>query len=306
MCTRIIGTGSYIPKKVITNDDLSLTLDTSDAWISTRTGIHNRHIAEGMTSSDMAYMAARRAVDDSGLNPADIDVIIVATSSPDYAFPSTAALVQAKLEAVNAACFDISAACTGFIYAYSIAQGYIAGGMYKNILIIGTEVMSEHVDWKDRSVCVLFGDGAGAAMLTADKDNLSSVMIHSDGSRGNVLTCGKDNIFMDGQEVFKFAVKTVPMSIQDILNKEHIRADDVGMYILHQANQRIIQAVSKRLGISMEKFPMNMQEYGNTSAASIPILLDELNRNNRLVRGELIVMSGFGAGLSWGSIVLKW
>lgn len=306
MCTRIIGTGSYIPKKVITNDDLSLTLDTSDAWISTRTGIHNRHIAEGMTSSDMAYMAARRAVDDSGLNPADIDVIIVATSSPDYAFPSTAALVQAKLEAVNAACFDISAACTGFIYAYSIAQGYIAGGMYKNILIIGTEVMSEHVDWKDRSVCVLFGDGAGAAMLTADKDNLSSVMIHSDGSRGNVLTCGKDNIFMDGQEVFKFAVKTVPMSIQDILNKEHIRADDVGMYILHQANQRIIQAVSKRLGIRMEKFPMNMQEYGNTSAASIPILLDELNRNNRLVRDELIVMSGFGAGLSWGSIVLNW
>ena len=306
MCTRIIGTGSYIPKKVITNDDLSLTLDTSDAWKSTRTGIHNRHIAEGMTSSDMAYMAARRAVDDSGLNPADIDVIIVATSSPDYAFPSTAALVQAKLEAVNAACFDISAACTGFIYAYSIAQGYIAGGMYKNILIIGTEVMSEHVDWKDRSVCVLFGDGAGAAMLTADKDNLSSVMIHSDGSRGNVLTCGKDNIFMDGQEVFKFAVKTVPMSIQDILNKEHIRADDVGMYILHQANQRIIQAVSKRLGISMEKFPMNMQEYGNTSAASIPILLDELNRNNRLVRDELIVMSGFGAGLSWGSIVLNW
>lgn len=306
MCTRIIGTGSYIPKKVITNDDLSFTLDTSDAWISTRTGIHNRHIAEGMTSSDMAYMAARRAVDDSGLNPADIDVIIVATSSPDYAFPSTAALVQAKLEAVNAACFDISAACTGFIYAYSIAQGYIAGGMYKNILIIGTEVMSEHVDWKDRSVCVLFGDGAGAAMLTADKDNLSSVMIHSDGSRGNVLTCGKDNIFMDGQEVFKFAVKTVPMSIQDILNKEHIRADDVGMYILHQANQRIIQAVSKRLGISMEKFPMNMQEYGNTSAASIPILLDELNRNNRLVRDELIVMSGFGAGLSWGSIVLNW
>lgn len=306
MCTRIIGTGSYIPKKVITNDDLSLTLDTSDAWISTRTGIHNRHIAEGMTSSDMAYMAARRAVDDSGLNPADIDVIIVATSSPDYAFPSTAALVQAKLEAVNAACFDISAACTGFIYAYSIAQGYIAGGMYKNILIIGTEVMSEHVDWKDRSVCVLFGDGAGAAMLTADKDNLSSVMIHSDGSRGNVLTCGKDNIFMDGQEVFKFAVKTVPVSIQDILNKEHIRADEVGMYILHQANQRIIQAVSKRLGISMEKFPMNMQEYGNTSAASIPILLDELNRNNRLVRDELIVMSGFGAGLSWGSIVLNW
>ena len=306
MCTRIIGTGSYIPKKVITNDDLSLTLDTSDAWISTRTGIHNRHIADGMTSSDMAYMAARRAVDDSGLNPADIDVIIVATSSPDYAFPSTAALVQAKLEAVNAACFDISAACTGFIYAYSIAQGYIAGGMYKNILIIGTEVMSEHVDWKDRSVCVLFGDGAGAAMLTADKDNLSSVMIHSDGSRGNVLTCGKDNIFMDGQEVFKFAVKTAPMSIQDILNKEHIRADDVGMYILHQANQRIIQAVSKRLGISMEKFPMNMQEYGNTSAASIPILLDELNRNNRLVRDELIVMSGFGAGLSWGSIVLNW
>ena len=306
MCTRIIGTGSYIPQKVITNDDLSLTLETSDAWISTRTGIHNRHIAEGMTSSDMAYIAARRAVDDSGLNPADIDVIIVATSSPDYAFPSTAALVQAKLEAVNAACFDISAACTGFIYAYSIAQGYIAGGMYKNILIIGTEVMSEHVDWKDRSVCVLFGDGAGAAMLTADKDNLSSVMIHSDGSRGNVLTCGKDNIFMDGQEVFKFAVKTVPMSIHDILNKEHLRTDDVGIYILHKAYQRIIQAVSKRLGISMEKFPMNMQEYGNTSAASIPILLDELNRNNRLVRDELIVMSGFGAGLSWGSIVLNW
>lgn len=306
MCTRIIGTGSYVPDKIVSNDDLSKTLDTSDEWISTRTGIHRRHIADGLTSSDMAYIAAKRAVDNSKLNPSDIDVIIVATSSPDYAFPSTAALVQAKLGAVNAACFDISVACTGFIYAYSIAEAYIAGGMYKNILIIGAEVMSEHVDWNDRSVCVLFGDGAGAAVVTADKDNLSRVMIHSDGSRGNVLTCGKDNIYMNGQEVFKFAVKTVPQSIQAVLDIEKVAAGNVGMYILHQANQRIIQAVAKRLGVGTDRFPMNLQEYGNTSAASIPILLDELNRGGRLVRDELVVISGFGAGLSWGSILLNW
>lgn len=306
MCVRIIGTGSYIPQKVLTNDDLARTIDTSDEWITTRTGIKKRHIAEEMTTSTMATNAATLAIKDSGLNAKDIDVIIVATSSPDYAFPNTAALVQRNIGADNAACFDISVACSGFIYAYSIANAYIKSGMYKNILLIGAEVMSKHVDWNDRSVCVLFGDGAGAVIVTKDDNNLSAVSIRSNGNGADCLISGNDNIHMDGQEVFKFAVKTVPQSISEVLSMANCTKSDIKYYVLHQANKRIIEAISKRLNANISKFPMNLNEYGNTSAASIPILLDELNKGGKLLRKDKIVISGFGAGLSYGSIVLEW
>ncbi len=306
MGTRIIGTGSYIPARVVTNDDLSKVLDTNDEWIRTRTGIHSRHIAQQEKASDMAVNAGKKAIQDSGILAKDIDVIIVATSSPDYAFPNTASLVQARLQAVNAMCFDISVACTGFISAYSIANAYIKSGAYKNILIIGAEVMSKHIDWSDRSVSVLFGDGAGAVVITESSDNVNQVIIHSDGSKADTLICGNDNIYMNGQEVFKFAVKTVPSSISEVLDRSDIKKSDIKYYILHQANKRIIEAVAKRLNEDIEKFPMNLAKYGNTSAASIPILLDELSRAKKIQRNDLIVISGFGAGLSWGSILLNW
>ncbi len=306
MGTRIVGTGSYIPARIVTNDDLSKVLDTSDEWISTRTGIHSRHIAQQEKASDMAVKASKKAIQDSGILAKDIDVIIVATSSPDYAFPSTASLVQKEINAVNAVCFDVSVACTGFIYAYSIANAYITSGVYKNILIIGTEVMSSHIDWKDRSVCVLFGDGAGAVVVTKDSENISQVIIHNDGSKAEVLKCGSDNIYMNGQEVFKFAVKTVPMSIMEVLNSKSIKKSEIKFYILHQANKRIIEAVAKRLNEDIQKFPMNLSKYGNTSAASIPILIDELSQAKKIRKNDLIVISGFGAGLSWGSILLNW
>ena len=307
MGVRIIGTGAFIPPKTVTNDDLAKTVDTSDEWISSRTGIHNRHIADNMTTSYMASKAGKMAVADCGIDVLDIDMIIVATSSPDYPFPSTAALVQREIGALRAACFDISVACTGFIYAYSIADAYIRAGIYKNVLIIGAEVMSQHLDWSDRSVCVLFGDGAGAAVISSDKsDTVGAVTIHSDGSQADVLRCNKDNIVMDGREVFTFAVRTVPQVIMEVLQSTGTDINDVTMFILHQANRRIIEAIAKKLKVDITRFPMNLSEYGNTSAASIPILLDELKKNGRIKAGDKTIISGFGAGLSWGAILVEW
>ena len=310
MNARIIGTGRSLPERVVTNDDLSKVLDTSDEWISSRTGIRQRHVAEKETSATMASKAAAQAIMDAGIKSEDVQVIIVATSSPDYAFPSTAALVQKNIGAANAMCFDISVACTGFIYGLSIADAYIKSGIYKNALVIGAEVMSREVDWTDRSVCVLFGDGAGAAVLTADEEGFTHSVLHSNGVKSDVLTSGGidaiDNIYMDGQEVFRFAVKKVPESIREVLEVTGMDMDNIKYYVLHQANIRIIESVAKRLGQDMDKFPVNLQDYGNTSAASIPILLDEMNRDNKLHKGDLILLSGFGAGLSWGSTILKW
>lgn len=303
----IIGTGAFVPLKTVTNDDLSKMVNTSDDWISSRTGIHKRHIAKDMTTSYMASQAAKRAVEDSRINVLDIDMIIVATSSPDYPFPSTAALVQREIGALRAACLDISVACTGFIYAYSIANAYIKAGIYKNILIIGAEVMSQHLDWNDRSVCVLFGDGAGAAVVACNEsETVSAVNIHSDGRAADVLKCDRDNIVMEGRDVFTFAVRTVPQSIMEILNSTGTDIEDVSMFVLHQANSRIIEAIAKKLKVDISRFPMNLSEYGNTSAASIPLLLDELNRERRINAGDRIIISGFGAGLSWGTILLEW
>lgn len=333
MKTKISGTGKSVPQKVVTNDDLAQVIDTSDEWIYTRTGIRSRHVAELKagtqntcdTASTLAAEAAHRALNNAEISAEDIELIIVATSSPDYMFPSTASIVQNKIGAGKAMCFDISSACTGFIYALSIAEAYIQSGQFKNALVIGSEIMSEEVDWKDRSTCVLFGDGAGAVVLTAENETFDSTKLstvskgingdtyfrtvsalHADGSKGQVLTRGKDFIRMDGQEVFKFAVKKVPESINEVLEKANVPIEEIKYFVLHQANIRIIEAVAKRLGAEMSRFPTNLGEYGNTSAASIPILLDEMNRSNILQRGDKIILSGFGAGLSWGSTLLEW
>lgn len=328
MKTRILGTGSCVPAQVITNDDLSEWLDTSDEWIRKRTGIRQRRVVEEESTADLAVVAAERALENAACRADEIDVIIVATSSGDYIFPNTASLVATRINADKAACFDISVACTGFIYGMQIADAYLSSGMYQKILVIGSEVMSRELDWNDRSVCILFGDGAGAVVVGTGDTGILAIDLHSDGSRAMALTNGGrvtakqemagqklsdrttkryvDYIQMEGQEVFRFAVKQVPESIEEVLRKAGCTKDDIQYYLLHQANQRIIEMVARKLDQSMDKFPMNLDRYGNTSAASIPILLDERNSNHQLNRGDRIVLSGFGAGLSWGSIVLGW
>ena len=316
MKAKITGTGSYIPKSILTNDDLSKMVDTSDDWIRSRTGIRTRYIAKEESTSYMASRAAEKAIDNAGISISDIDMIIVATSTPDYGFPNCASLVQKEIGAINAACFDISAACSGFITALITAKAFIETGKYKKILVAGSDRMSSIVDWKDRSVCVLFGDGAGAAVIEAEKEyrksdvsgvsaDITDYELHNDGNISEVLSGGyKLPISMNGQEVFKFAVRKVPLSIETLLKKNNCEIKDVDYFILHQANVRIIESVSKRLKTDMAKFPVNLDKYGNTSAASIPVLLDEMNRNNKFKNAKKVVLSGFGAGLSWGSILL--
>ena len=303
MNTKIIGTGSAVPSRVLDNAELSTFLDTSDEWIRTRTGIRSRHIAqEGQTASALAAQAAKKAIADAGIAAEQIEAIIVATSTPDYIFPSTANLVQQEIGAERAACFDLSAACTGFLYAMSVADAYIKAGMYKKVLVIGAEVMSQVVDWKDRSVCVLFGDGAGAVVLGEDSSGKSIFRLHSDSGSAQALTLGKENaVHMNGREIFSFAVRKVPESVKEVLEESETAKEQVKYFILHQANARMIESIAKRLDVPVEKFPMNLETHGNTSAASIPVLLDELNRQNRLIPGDVLILSGFGGGLSWGS-----
>jgi 3-oxoacyl-[acyl-carrier-protein] synthase-3 len=236
----------------------------------------------------------------------------VATCSPDTFFPSTACQVQAALGAENAAAFDMSAACAGFLFGLNTAYAYINSGVYKKVLVIGADIMTRFVDWKDRGTCVLFGDGAGAVVLEASETGLFSSVQYADGSRGKVLSCSvgyekrSSYLQMDGQEVFKFALKTVPDCIEEVLEKGNIEKEKVKYYVLHQANSRILSGVAKKLREKEEKFPMNIQKYGNTSAASIPILLDEMNREGKLEKGDILVLAGFGAGLTWGSTLLQW
>lgn len=314
MKAKIVGTGRYLPEYIMTNEILSTMVDTSDEWIKTRTGISSRRVAKNCSTSEMAVNAARNALENAGIQAEDIDLIIVATSSPDNNMPNTASVVQSQLGACNAVCFDESAACAGFIIALSIASAYIEAGMMKNVLVIGSDKTSRIVDWTDRSTCVLFGDGAGACVLSASGGNrgILGADLHNDGSKGEVLKGGSiDNrderyINMNGQEVFRFAVRNVPETITSLLNKEGVNKDEVKYYVLHQANIRIIESVAKRMDEDMEKFPNNLKDYGNTSAASIPILLDGLNRNNKLQPDDLLVLAGFGAGLSWGSLLVRW
>lgn len=320
MNVQIVGTGSQLPKKIVSNDDLSKIMDTSDEWIVERTGIKNRHLVEEETTTSMSVDAAKKAVTNAQINPEDLDLIIVATVSPDYCFPSTACEIQSALGATHATAFDINAACSGFLFGLQIAKTYIETGIAKCALIIGAETLSKMIDWNDRSTCVLFGDGAGAAVLKQSDHGIISMVQGSDGSRGMALSCKNrpvnhpfvknDLSFsyaqMNGQEVYRFAVRTVPACIEEALEKAGKTSDDIKFYILHQANIRIIESVAKRLCQPIEKFPTNLQKCGNISAGSIPILLDEIRLSGQLKEGDLVVLSGFGAGLTWGAAVIEW
>ena len=323
----IYGTGACTPSYIMDNNDIAKLVETSDEWIQERTGVARRHIITEETTVSMAVQAGRRALENAGISPEEVDLILVATISSNVVLPCTACQVQKELGAIHATCFDLGgAACTGFVLAYNTATAYLAGGVYKTALVIGSESLSNLTNWKDRGTCILFGDGAGAAVVKAGEDRYYLPVTHSEGSKGDALTCKSryqgngltseinlegmvdDEHFMqmDGQAVFKFAVKKVPEVIREVLEANEIEQEDVDYYILHQANQRIVEAVAKRLKEPIEKFPMNLREYGNTSSASIPILLDELNRKGILKSGQKIVMAGFGAGLTWGASILDW
>ena len=323
----IYGTGACTPSYIMDNNDIAKLVETSDEWIQERTGVARRHIITEETTVSMAVQAGRRALENAGVSPEEVDLILVATISSNVILPCTACQVQKELGAIHATCFDLGgAACTGFVLAYNTATAYLAGGGYKTALVSGSESLSNLTNWKDRGTCILFGGGAGAAVVKAGGERYYLTVTHSEGSKGDALTCKSryqgngltseinleemidDEHFMqmDGQAVFKFAVKKVPEVIREVLEANEIEQEDVDYYILHQANQRIVEAVAKRLKEPIEKFPMNLQEYGNTSSASIPILLDELNRKGILKSGQKIVMAGFGAGLTWGASILKW
>jgi len=296
---RIAGTGSYVPETIWKNEDLEKMVETSDAWIRERTGIGARHIAGEETVAQMAVKAARRALENAGICSTELDLILVGTSSSESIFPNTACLVQDEIGAFRAACLDVSAACTGFLAVYELGQMYIRSGKAKNVLLIGADALSRLVDWSDRGTCILFGDGAGAVVLTAEEQETKACeKIHSDGEKGVSLTCEKGTYLqMDGRAVFQFALSRVPEVIREVLAEADMAVEEIDAFILHQA---------KRLKAPKEKFPRNIEAYGNTCAASIPILLDEWNRSGRAQKGQRIVLSGFGAGLIWGAAYLEW
>ncbi len=308
MTGKICGTGAYIPEKILDNEALSKLVDTSDGWIRSRTGIRRRHIAgEKETVAFMAGEAAKAALQNAKLNGSAVELILAATMSAEEAMPGVAARVQQTIGAKGAASFDINSACTGFLAALNTAQTYIEAGIYKTVLVVGAEKLSSLVDWNDRNSCILFGDGAGAVVLKADPEGLYVQVSHSEGEKGQALTAPKNGFLqMDGRAVFEFAVSRVPEVIREVLKKAGIEKEEVDFYLLHQANRRIISAAVKRLGLEEERFPMNMEEYGNTSAASIPILLYEENRRGKLKKDSLLVLSGFGGGLTYGASLLRW
>lgn len=315
----ICGTGSYIPVHTMDNNDIAQLVETNDEWIRERTGVVKRHIIQEETTVSMAADAARKALENGNVSAEEVDLILASTISSNVILPCAACEVQKAIGAVNATCFDLSAACTGFVFAYNTAVAYLASGMYRTVLIIGSESLSNLTNWKDRGTCILFGDGAGAAVVKAAEGKLYRAVTHSDGFKGEALTCTSRHnrnweeipleetyMQMDGQAVFKFAVKRVPEAVKEVLKKNNMTAEEIDYFILHQANKRIVEAVAKRLDVSIDKFPMNLQEYGNTSSASIPILLDEMSRDGRLKKGQKIILAGFGAGLSWGATILEW
>ncbi len=323
----VAGTGAYLPEKILTNQDLEKSLDTSDAWITARTGIRERRIAaEGESASTMAAKAGKQALEAGGIGPEDVDMIIVATSSPDVLFPSTACFVQNELQAFGSAAYDVSAVCSGFIFGLSIAEQYLKTGRYEYILLIGSEVNSRIVDWSDRATCILFGDGAGALLLNRVEQEkplgILSTHIYSDGSLSDLICVPggigrtginkqdiddkKYSIKMSGNATFKVAVKRMTEVIQEALEFNGLSIEEVDLLIPHQANERIIRAVAEKLKYPMEKVLMNIHKYGNTSAASIPIGINEAWRDGRIQPGETSVLGAVGAGLTWGSAVIKW
>ncbi len=319
---RIIGIGSCLPEKTVTNFDLEKLVETSDEWIKTRTGIAERRVTDKKTStSDLAVKAAKKAVEMAGINPQDLDLIVVGTCTPDTLFPSVACILQNELGAVNAAAFDVSAACSGFNYALSTASNFIALGAHKKVLVVGADTLTKYLNWADRNTCVLFGDGAGAVVLEAAEkgSGILSNYLYAEGTGGKYLvmpgggsrnTHPKDEaercITMDGKEVFKFAVRALENSLVKAAELAGIDVKSIDLVIPHQANIRIIDHVVKKLGIPKEKFFVNLHKYGNTSSASIPIALDEAWRTGRIKKGDIIAIIGFGAGLTSGSNIIKW
>ena len=320
--SRIAGTGSYLPEKVVTNDDLSKVVDTSDEWIRTRTGIRQRHVAaDGQTSSDMGHQAALKAIEAAGIDPSGIDLIVVGTTTPDYVFPSTACLIQQKLGIPGCPAFDVNAACSGFLFALSVADQFIRTGSARTVLVVGVETLTRMVDWTDRTTCVLFGDGAGAVVLKADADTgILSTHLHADGNKRDLLCCpvgvsaGFDNslpnagvrITMAGNEVFKHAVKALDSVVDEALEANGLDKGDLDWLIPHQANLRIIEATAKRLDMPMERVIVTVDRHGNTSAGSVPLALDEAVRSGRVQRGQLVLLEAFGGGFTWGSALLRY
>ncbi|MCL4310410.1 MAG: ketoacyl-ACP synthase III [Actinomycetota bacterium] len=323
---KISAVGTFVPQRVVTNDDLSLELDTSDEWISTRTGIRERRIAEnGEAASDLGARAARRVLEAAGVAPGELDLIIVASLSPDMLFPSTASLISGAIGAEGTAAFDLSAACTGFIYALSVANAFIVSGQADRVLVIGAEVVSKMIDWSDRATAVLFGDGAGAVLLEPAADGEEGIIGFDLGNDpagagelslpagGSRLPASEETVAerlhflrMNGREVFRFATRVIQASSSQLLERSGHRVEDVDIFVPHQANIRIIDAAARKLGIPPEKVFSNLERYGNTSCASIPLCLDEAEREGRLKKGDLVLMVGFGGGLSWGSCLMRW
>jgi len=321
----IVGIGFYVPEKIITNFDLEKTLDTSDEWIYTRTGIKERRVvADNQFASDLAAESSLRALKNAGMKPEEVELIVVCTLSPDMFFPSTACIVQSKIGAINSACFDIEAACSGFNYGLCIAESFIKSGQYNNVLLIGTEVFSRILDWQDRSTCVLFGDGAGAVVLREVSNNsgILSHYLNADGSGTDLLNLPAGGsrlpasietinqrlhyLKMNGREIYKFATKMIPEAVKNSLNKAGLTEKDIDLLIPHQANIRIINTVAEKLKLPMEKIFININKYGNTSAASIPIALSEAISENRIKKNDIVVLTSFGAGLTWGASVIRW
>lgn len=316
--SRIVGTGGYLPEKVLTNHDLERMVDTSDEWIRSRTGITQRHIAaDHELASDLALHASRKAMEAAGIKAEEIDLIIVATTTPDMIFPSTACILQDKLGAGNCPAFDVQAVCSGFVYALATADMFIRAGRCRNALVVGTEVYSRILDWSDRSTCVLFGDGAGAVVLSqSDRPGILSSHLHADGKHSKILAVpgsicdgkvqGKPFLIMEGNTVFKFAVKVLEEVVHEALAENNLQASDIDWLIPHQANIRIIQSTAKKLGIPMEKVVVTVDRHGNTSAASIPLALDTAVRDGRIKSGQHVLMEGVGGGFTWGAVLLRW
>jgi len=318
MYSRIIGTGSYLPEKLVTNADLARTVDTSDEWIQQRTGIRERHFAaDGQMASDLALEASRRALEAAGIGPDALDLILVATTTPDMVFPSTACILQSKLGAKGMPAFDVQAVCSGFVYALHTADLYMQSGQYRHILVVGAEVYSRILDWEDRGTCVLFGDGAGAVVLArSDTPGILASRLHADGSHAGILSVpgqvcrggisGRPLLQMEGNAVFKFAVRVLEEVALETLAAAALSADAIDWLIPHQANIRIIQATAKKLGLSMEKVVTTVDRHANTSAASVPLALDEAVRDGRIRQGHHVMLEGVGGGFTWGAVLLKW
>lgn len=312
MSIKISGTGSALPEQVLTNADLEKMVETTNEWILERTGIAQRRIAKGDSVVTLAEQACRKALEDAGKRPEDVELILVATCTQEEFFPCVACQVQARLGAKNAAGFDVNAACSGFLFALGTAHAYLTAGLYRNALVVGSEVLSRIVDYEDRSSCILFGDGAGAVFAERKEGTASgliSLVQGCDGPGGVALSCktdARDKVHMDGRAVYRFATRQVPLCIEDALEKAGLKTEEIDVFLLHQANLRILEAIAKGLGVPMERVPHNLERYGNISSATIPVLLDELRKRGKIKQGQKIVMAGFGAGLTYGACVYVW